>query len=54
MPVAATANCFEQDKENSGLINMTKVTFFNPGISSEKRIAKLQSLYTQLFMDSCF
>jgi hypothetical protein len=54
MSVAATANCFGQDKENSGLINMTKVTFFNPGISYEKRIAKLQSLYAHLFMNTSF
>lgn len=51
---AAAANCFGQDKENFGLVNMTKVTFFNPGISYEKRIAKLQSLYAQLFMNTSF
>ena len=52
--VVATTNCFGQDKDSSGLINITKVTFLNPGISYEKRIAKLQSLYAELFMNTSF
>lgn len=51
---AAATNCFGQNKENTGLINITKATFLNPGISYEKRIAKLQSLYAQLFMNTSF
>ena len=54
MSVAAATNCSGQDKENAGLINITKLTFFNPGIGYEKRIAKLQSLYAQLFMNTSF
>ena len=54
MSVAATKNCFCQDKANVMLSNITKVTFFNPGISYERRIAKLQSLYAQLFMNTSF
>jgi hypothetical protein len=52
--ILATTNCFSQDKESTGLSNITKVTFFNPGISYEKRIAKLQSLYGQIFMNTSF
>ena len=54
MSVAATKNCFCQDKGNIMLSNITKVTFFNPGISYERRIAKFQSLYAQLFMNTSF
>jgi hypothetical protein len=45
---------FCQPEDNDDLTDIVKVTFFNPGISYEKRIAKLQSLYAQLFMNTSF
>jgi hypothetical protein len=54
MSFVATTNCVGQDKENTRLSNLTKLTFFNPGISYEKRIANFQSLYAQLFMNTSF
>lgn len=47
-------NCFCQSKENTDITDVSKATFFNPGISYEKRIGKFQSLYTQLFMNTSF
>lgn len=49
-----STNCFCQNKQSTEITNVTKVTFFNPGISYEKRIAKSQSLYAQLFMNTSF
>ncbi|MEO6894375.1 MAG: hypothetical protein ABI136_05015 [Ginsengibacter sp.] len=54
MAILANTKCFSQENESPDLTNLTKVTFFNPGISYEKRIAKLQSLYAQLFMNTSF
>jgi hypothetical protein len=47
-------NCFCQGIGNSDITDITKVTFFNPGISYEKKIANFQSLYAQLFMNTSF
>lgn len=52
--VLISANCFSQDKGNDDITDVTKLTFFNPGISYEKRIGKLQSLYAQAFMNTSF
>ena len=54
MFLPVTTNCFCQDKDNTRLTDITKATFFNPGISYEKSIAKFQSLYGQLFMNTSF
>ena len=43
-----SANCFAQEK--SGLADVSKVTFLNPGLSYEKKIAKFQTLYGQAYM----
>ena len=43
-------NCFSQDKSQADIVNITKLTFLDPGISYEKRIGKLQSLYFEAFM----
>lgn len=47
-------NCFCQGIGNSDITDITKITFFNPGISFEKRIANFQSLYAQIFMNTSF
>jgi hypothetical protein len=44
------SNCFSQDETD--IVNITKVTFLNPGISQELRIGKLQSIYLQAFMNT--
>lgn len=41
-----------QEKSNTDIINITKITFLNPGISHERRLAKLQSLYLQAFLNT--
>jgi hypothetical protein len=46
------ATCFSQNDENTDIRNVTKVTFFDPGISYEKKIGKLQSLYAQAFLST--
>ena len=48
------ANCFCQDNGNADIDDITKITFFNPGISIEKRIRTFQSLYAQVFMNTSF
>ena len=52
--IMISTNCFCQNKQSTEITNVTKATFFNPGISYEKRIAKFQSLYAQLFMNTSF
>ena len=49
-----STNCFSQGKGEPDITNVTKVTFFNPGVSYEKRIGKFQSLYVQAFMSTSF
>jgi len=44
--------CSSQNKESNEITDVTKVTFFNPGFSYEKRIGKFQSLYGQAFMNT--
>ena len=48
----ASANCFSQDDTNTDIRDVTKATFFSPGISYEKRIGKLQSLTAQAFLST--
>ncbi len=50
--ILVSTNCFCQDKVSADITDVTKATFFNPGISYEKRIAKFQSLYAQVFMNT--
>jgi hypothetical protein len=45
-----TTNCISQENNKTGITDLTKVTFLNPGISYEKGIGKFQSLYIQGFM----
>ena len=47
-----STNAFSQEKqESSGVTDIFKVTFLNPGISYEKKLAKFQTLYLQAFMN---
>src|SRR5688572_5684140 len=39
-------------QEETDITNLTKITFLNPGISLEVRVAKLQSIYLQAFMNT--
>ena len=45
--LAISANCFSQQKLQTGIVDITKISFFNPGFSYEKRIGKFQSLLGQ-------
>jgi hypothetical protein len=47
-------NCFAQDESNTDVTNVTKAIFLGPGISHEKRIGKLQTVYLQAFMSTGF
>lgn len=49
-----STNCFCQDIEKPGITDITKITFFNPGLAYEKRIGNYQSLYAQIFMNTSF
>ena len=44
--------CFAQEKLQTDIVNITKATFLNPGISYEKRVAKFQSIIGQAFMNT--
>lgn len=44
--------CFSQDGETTDVRDVTKATFFDPGISYEKRIGKLQTLSFQALLSS--
>ena len=46
----AFTSCFSQEERD--ITNLTKITFLNPGISREVRVAKLQSIYLQAFMNT--
>ena len=43
-------NCYCQ--ENNDIVSLTKITFLDPGISREIRIAKVQSVFLQAFMST--
>ncbi|HVG42701.1 MAG TPA: DUF3575 domain-containing protein [Chitinophagaceae bacterium] len=46
-----TLNCFSQEQATD-INNITKITFLNPGISYETRIAKFQSVFLHAFMNT--
>jgi hypothetical protein len=48
----ASVNCFSQNKIEIHTANVAKVTFLNPGVSYERSIARLQTLYAQVFMNT--
>lgn len=52
--ILISANCFSQKDINTDIRNVTKITFFNPGVSYEMKIGKLQSLYAQAFLSTSF
>ena len=43
-------NCYSQ--ETNDIVSLTKITFLDPGIGREIRIAKLQSVFLQAFMNT--
>lgn len=48
----AAGNCFSQNKSEINTANVAKITFINPGVSYERSIARLQTLYAQVFMNT--
>src|SRR6187431_2530346 len=49
--VAAT-NCFSQNETETDIRDVTKLNSFDPGISYEKRIGRMQSLTAQAFLST--
>ena len=47
-----STSCFAQEKLQADIVNITKATFLNLGISYEKRVAKCQSILGQTFMNT--
>ncbi|MEO6611578.1 MAG: hypothetical protein ABIT05_05220 [Chitinophagaceae bacterium] len=45
---------FSQEDNKPQITEITKATFFNPGVSYEKPIGKSQSLYAQVFVNTSF
>jgi len=50
--IFVSTKCFTQESINTDVTNVTKVTFLNPGVTCEKRIGKLQTLYAQAFLST--
>lgn len=48
----AATNCFSQTDPKTDIRDVTKLNFFDPGISYEKRIGKMQSLTAQAFLST--
>lgn len=49
-----SSHCFSQHKIESDVTNVTKATFFNPGVSYEKKIGKFQTLLANAFLNTSF
>jgi hypothetical protein len=47
-----SASCFSQNTAATDIRDVTKLNFFDPGFSYEKRIGKLQSLTAQAFLST--
>ena len=47
-----SGKCFSQDDIGNNIRDVTKATFFDPGISYEKSVGKLQSLTARAFLSS--
>lgn len=52
--VGLSTSSFAQEKMQTDIVNITKATFLNLGISYEKRVAKFQSLLGQAFINTSF
>ena len=50
--IQVSPSCFSQDSIPADVRDVTKVTFFDPGITYEKRIGKFQTLYAQAFLST--
>lgn len=48
----AATTCFSQNETKTDIRDVTKLDFFDPGISYEKRIGKMQSLTAQAFLST--
>ena len=48
----AATTCFSQNETKTDIRDVTKLNFFDPGISYEKRIGKMQSLAAQAFLST--
>lgn len=49
-----STHSFSQDQEKSEISDITRASFFSPGIGYEKKIGRLQSLYARAFMSTSF
>lgn len=47
-------NSFSQQKDQPDITNITRATFFSPGISYEKRVGKFQSILGNAFVATSF
>src|SRR6476661_7000903 len=52
--VCAAIPCSAQVDRRSDVTDVTKASFFNPGISYEKAVGTSQSVYAQAFMNTSF
>jgi len=52
--VLISMNLHSQFQQEPGISNVTRATFFAPGISYEKKIGKFQSLSAQAFLGTSF
>ena len=52
--LAISTSCFSQEIIQTDIVDITKATFLNPGISYEKRIGKSQSIVGKAFMNTSF
>lgn len=43
---------FSQEQDKSDISDVTKATFLSPGVSYEKRIGRVQSLYAQAYLST--
>jgi len=49
-----STTCFSQNKAKDDITDITKATFFGPGISYEKKIGKFQTLFGRAFINTSF
>lgn len=52
--VGLSTSCIAQEIMQTDIVNITKASFLNPGISYEKRVAKFQSLLGQASINTSF
>ena len=52
LPLLISTHSFSQDQEQSEISDVTRASFFSPGISYEKKIGKLQTLSARAFLST--